>query len=151
MSTIPARHIVGALLLGAVIAGGALEIALARSGAHDPTDGRWLCMPSRDTGWPAHVAAVDRALADADVTRAVLAWHDAYGAALASGRWEALVEVGDTFVRIGAGTSASGSRANVASRAPSRRSETTPSPRSVRGSRPGSTSGEACGRGRLAG
>jgi hypothetical protein len=98
------RHVAGALLLGAVVAGGALELALARSGTPAPTD----------TGWPAHLGVIDRALAADDVTVAVLAWHDAYGAALATGRWEPLVEVGDAFVRIGdAVSSISGSRANA--------------------------------------
>jgi hypothetical protein len=103
-----------ALLLGAVSVGGALEIALARSGGQDVGGGRWLRWPPRDTGWQAHVAVVDRALAVADVSGAVRAWHDAYGAALASGQWEALVEVGDAFVRIGdAAASAAGSRSNA--------------------------------------
>jgi hypothetical protein len=62
----------------------------------------------------AHLGVIDRALAADDVTVAVLAWHDAYGAALATGRWEPLVEVGDAFVRIGdAVSSISGSRANA--------------------------------------
>ncbi len=37
-----------------------------------------------DPLWKAHVVAVDRALAQHDVSAAVGAWHDAYGAALAS-------------------------------------------------------------------
>jgi hypothetical protein len=108
------RHLAGALLVAAIIVGGALELALARSGGPVATDGRWLPRPARDTAWEAHVIAVDRALAADDVTAAVLAWHDAYGAALATGRWEPLVEVGDAFVRIGeAASSSSGSRANA--------------------------------------
>jgi hypothetical protein len=114
MTMMRRRHVAGALLLGALVVGGALEIALARSGAPDSTDGRWLRPPKRDTAWEAHLAAIDRALADDHVSAAVLAWHDAYGAALATGRWEPLVEVGDAFVRIGAAASSiSGSRANA--------------------------------------
>jgi len=67
-----------------------------------------------DTLWQAHVVTVDRALAQHDVSAAVAAWHDAYGAALASRGWEGMIAVGDAFLRIGteAGT-VSGSRANA--------------------------------------
>lgn len=114
MIVLKRRHLAGALLVGAVVAGGALELALARAGTPVSTNGTWLRPPRRDTGWPAHLGVIDRALAADDVTVAVLAWHDAYGAALATGRWEPLVEVGDAFVRIGdAASSISGSRANA--------------------------------------
>lgn len=114
MTTLRGRHVAGALLVGALVAGGALEIALARSLPPASSEGRWLRVSTRDTAWDAHVGVVDRALADGDVPGAVAAWHDAYGAALASRRWEALVEVGDAFVRIGnAAASISGSRANA--------------------------------------
>jgi hypothetical protein len=55
-----------------------------------------------DALWKAHVVAVDRALAQHDVSAAVGAWHDAYGAALASRGWEGMIAVGDAFLRIGA-------------------------------------------------
>ena len=57
---------------------------------------------------------LDQALARHDVGAAVGAWHDAYGAALASRGWESMLAVGDAFLRIGAeaGT-ASGSRSNA--------------------------------------
>jgi hypothetical protein len=114
MSTMRRRYVALVLVLIALVLVGALEMALARSGAHESTERRWFRMPSRDTGWEAHVALIDHALTDRDVTRAVMAWHDAYGAALASGRWEALVEVGDAFVRIGdAASLTSASRANA--------------------------------------
>lgn len=51
--------------------------------------------------WRIHVTAVDQALERRDVTAAVRAWHDAYGAALGSRQWQAMVEVGDAFRRIG--------------------------------------------------
>jgi hypothetical protein len=67
-----------------------------------------------DTLWRAHVGTIDQALARHDVSAAVGAWHDAYGAALASRGWEGMLAVGDAFLRIGteAGT-VSGSRSNA--------------------------------------
>jgi len=67
-----------------------------------------------DALWNAHVVAIDRALAQHDVSAAVGAWHDAYGAALASRGWEGMIAVGDAFLRIGAeaGTP-NGSRPNA--------------------------------------
>jgi hypothetical protein len=70
--------------------------------------------PQFDTLWKAHLVTIDQALARHDVSAAVGAWHDAYGAALASRGWEGMIAVGDAFLRIGteAGT-ASGSRSNA--------------------------------------
>ena len=51
--------------------------------------------------WRAHVALVDQALAQQDVSAALRAWQDAYGMGLASRRWDAMLDVGDAFVRIG--------------------------------------------------
>lgn len=67
-----------------------------------------------DTLWRVHVGTVDQALARHDVSAAVGAWHDAYGAALASRGWEGMLAVGDAFLRIGAeaGT-VSGSRSSA--------------------------------------
>jgi hypothetical protein len=67
-----------------------------------------------DPLWRAHIETIDQALARHDVSAAVGAWHDAYGAALASGGWEGMLAVGDAFLRIGteAGT-VSGSRSNA--------------------------------------
>lgn len=67
-----------------------------------------------DRLWTAHVATVDRALARHDVSGAVVAWQDAYGAALASRGWEGMIAVGDAFLRIGAEAgSLRGSRPNA--------------------------------------
>jgi hypothetical protein len=49
-----------------------------------------------------YVRAVDEALARDDLSAAVRAWHDAYGIALASRRWEAMIDVGDAFLRVSA-------------------------------------------------
>jgi hypothetical protein len=54
--------------------------------------------------WEDHGRVVDDALARGDVSAAVRAWHDLYGAALASRRWDAPLAAGDTFVRVGAAT-----------------------------------------------
>lgn len=51
--------------------------------------------------WKTHLQWVDEALAVNDTSRAVLLWRDAYGAALGSGDWEAMLAVGDASVRIG--------------------------------------------------
>jgi hypothetical protein len=45
---------------------------------------------------------MDRALASGDAPAALEAWGDALHAAMSAGRWEALVEVGDAYQRIGA-------------------------------------------------
>jgi len=67
-----------------------------------------------DTLWRAHVGTIDQALARHDVSAAVGAWHDAYGAALASRGWEGMLAVGDAFLRIGAeARSMSGARSNA--------------------------------------
>lgn len=67
-----------------------------------------------DALWKAHVETIDQALARHDVSAAVGAWHDAYGAALASRGWEGMLAVGDAFLRIGTETgTVSGSRSNA--------------------------------------
>ena len=54
-----------------------------------------------DAPWTAHIRRMDDALANGDVSLAIRAWQQAYGAALVSSRWEGLVEVGDSLLRIG--------------------------------------------------
>lgn len=51
--------------------------------------------------WTIAVQAVDAALGTGNVSAATQAWADAYRAAMRAGRWEALVEVGDAYRRIG--------------------------------------------------
>jgi len=57
--------------------------------------------PDERGTWHSHLAIVDTELAHGHVDAAVRAWHDAYGAALESRSWEAMIAVGDGFVRIG--------------------------------------------------
>jgi hypothetical protein len=63
--------------------------------------------PADETQWVTHVAAVDAALQANDLPAARKAWQAAYGAALASRRWEAYTEVAGAHLRIAelAGTS----------------------------------------------
>ena len=56
--------------------------------------------------WAAHLATVDAALAAGDVPAARSAWHEAYGAALRSRRWEGFADAGDAYLRIGHASSA---------------------------------------------
>ena len=57
---------------------------------------------ARDNGlWRAYLDLVEKELARGHVDVAVRVWHDAYGAALASGSWESMIAVGDAFVAIG--------------------------------------------------
>lgn len=64
--------------------------------------------------WTTHLQQVTGALAKQDPGAAKRAWHEAYTAALASRRWEGMVEVGDALRRIG---DASGSGKAVEGRA----------------------------------
>ncbi|MBI4011292.1 MAG: hypothetical protein HY359_03205 [Candidatus Rokubacteria bacterium] len=57
--------------------------------------------------WDADLAGLDTSLARQDVSAAAQRWQAGYTAALASGRWEGLVAMGDAARRIGA---ASGTR-----------------------------------------
>lgn len=50
--------------------------------------------------WASPLRAVGEALARGDMKRAALALEDADAFALASGRWEAMIEVGDAFLRV---------------------------------------------------
>ena len=54
---------------------------------------------------PARLAAIDAALARKEMSRAVFEWRDAYGVALRSRSWEAMVDVGDAAVKIDAAAS----------------------------------------------
>lgn len=54
-----------------------------------------------DSPWRTHLQSMNRALAEENVSGAVMAWHDAYGAAFGSREWDAMVAVGDASLRIG--------------------------------------------------
>jgi hypothetical protein len=52
--------------------------------------------------WAQQISLVDTALAENVWSRAFYAWHEAHNEAFRSGRWEALVAVGDAALRIDA-------------------------------------------------
>jgi hypothetical protein len=58
--------------------------------------------------WARRTALVDEALEKGDLSRATYAWREAYGAALASGRSEGLIAVGDRAIRIAERSAGSG-------------------------------------------
>ncbi|HET7340043.1 MAG TPA: hypothetical protein VFL90_01170, partial [Methylomirabilota bacterium] len=60
--------------------------------------------------WARPLALAEQAVAAGDVTRALAAWHDAYGAALGARRWEGFADTGDAYLRItrAAGAATSG-------------------------------------------
>ncbi len=82
--------IVGLLLLGIAL--------LARSSVNAPTEASAVHNPL--DAWATHLKVVDEALERHDKTTAIRAWHEAYVAAVASRRWEGLVDVGDATLRI---------------------------------------------------
>lgn len=55
-----------------------------------------------DTPWAGPIQKVNDALAQEKVSAAEQAWLDAFAAALKSGRWEAMVDAGDAYLRLGA-------------------------------------------------
>ena len=55
-----------------------------------------------DTPAYVHYQRAEEALAAGDVVRAMRHWRDGHAAAMASRRWEGLVEAGDLYRRIGA-------------------------------------------------
>jgi hypothetical protein len=62
-----------------------------------------------ESAWRDHLQAADAALAESNVSRAARVWQEARSAALRSGAWHALVEVGDASLRIGELAAARGS------------------------------------------
>jgi hypothetical protein len=54
--------------------------------------------------WATHLEEVELALATGDRVRAVRAWTNAWTAALASRRWQPLIDVGDAALRVGDAT-----------------------------------------------
>jgi hypothetical protein len=88
---------VGALALAGIalasLGGAATQVLIGASRPAPAVEDRPL---------PAHLAALDAAIARGDVSRAVFEWRLAYGAALGSRRWEAMLAVGDAATRIDA-------------------------------------------------
>lgn len=55
---------------------------------------------ARSGAWTTPLRRMDEALAAGDIRLVERAWHDAYGQALGSRRWEGMVEAGDAALRI---------------------------------------------------
>ena len=91
---------------GLGVAGAAVAAVLGISGLSGSgsmpvrLDQSAFVQPRPESAWTQRVALVDEALARADLSHATHEWREAYGAALRSRRWDALVEVGDRAVRI---------------------------------------------------
>jgi len=93
------RRSIGAAILGLVV------IGLASIWAAAPRSLDAKMGPQRlRTPWKAYLDEQERALAAGDHARAMRAWGDAKTAALASRRWEPLLDVGDAALRVGDGT-----------------------------------------------
>jgi len=85
-----------AAVLGAIaIVTGEVPGVVASRSARGGVDGE---------AWRAHLASVDRAIDEDDVSQAMRAWAEAYGASLGSRRWEAMLAVGLASIRIGRAT-----------------------------------------------
>ena len=94
---------VGAVVggLGLVLAGALMSHAGSAPRALESPAVRGVAAP-----WTVHLATVDATLAVGDVPGALSAWHEAYGAALGSRRWEGFADAGDAYLRIGRASSA---------------------------------------------
>jgi hypothetical protein len=85
--------------LGAAVGGFALVLTTALMSVAVTSSSPPL-MPQGGARWVPHLEAVDAALQAHDLRAAHRAWLAAHGAALASRRWEALVETADAHLRI---------------------------------------------------
>lgn len=83
------------IVLAVATLAAALEVTAARRG--DPR-------PKPETPWLAPLETMNQAIERADFTAAEMARHEAYRAAIASRRWEAVLAVGDATLRMGEAT-----------------------------------------------
>jgi hypothetical protein len=88
--------------LGAAVGGFAIVLttALMSVAVTPPRSSSPPLMPQGGARWTPHLEAVDAALDANDLRAAHKAWQAAHGAALASRRWEGLVETADAHLRI---------------------------------------------------
>jgi len=68
-----------------------MRLELATNGRH----------PAFDAQWRQALQDIDDAWQTANPGRAAAAWRDAYRAAVRSGRWDAMIDVGDAALRVG--------------------------------------------------
>lgn len=90
---IPFRLIAARVLVGTLGAVLLLGTAMMSFAPRRPDD-------ARSGAWTAPLRRMDEALAAGDIRLAERAWHDAYGQALGSRRWEGMVEAGDAALTI---------------------------------------------------
>jgi hypothetical protein len=88
--TVVSAAVVATLGVIVIVTGGLPGVAASRS-----------TRPGPGEEWRSHVAVVDRAIDEDDVPQALRAWGDAYGAAVGSRRWQAMLTVGQASLRIG--------------------------------------------------
>jgi hypothetical protein len=88
--------------VGAVVGGLGLVVSSTLMGgaAHSAPRASEPAVVRDDRPWARHLAIADEAAAAGDVTHALAAWHDAYGAALGSRRWEGFADAGDAYLRL---------------------------------------------------
>lgn len=84
--------------LAILVSGAALGAAVRVHGSPGPSQTSEVSEPA----WVKPLLAVDEAVASKNLSRAIYGWHEAYGAALGSRRWEGLAAVGDAALRIDA-------------------------------------------------
>jgi hypothetical protein len=89
-----------ALVTAAVVCLGLLSGVLGTSAVAPPRSVQSTASAVVATPWTLHIAAVDRALTAGDLTAAAAASTQAYRAALASRRWEGLLEAADAHLRV---------------------------------------------------
>jgi hypothetical protein len=85
--------------MGAVVLGVIGIVGLSASGRSALARGVFV-QPDPVPAWVGWTALVDEALGRSDMSRATYLWREAYGAAVKSGRPEALIAVGDRAIRI---------------------------------------------------
>jgi hypothetical protein len=82
--------------------GGLVAVAMLSAVALGPGAVAWgTGNVGSELTWKDYLGVVDQALARGDVGDAARSWQDAYGVAVASRRWDALLAAGEAFVRIG--------------------------------------------------
>jgi hypothetical protein len=87
------------ILIAAPIA--LLLIALPLFGALQHASGPLIPREHDTPPWRVELARVDEALRERNVSAAARAWHEAHRAAIGSRRWDAMVDVGQAYLRIG--------------------------------------------------
>jgi len=93
------RHGTISTRLGWVVTAASMLVLL--SGAAGEAQADHALAADWRTAWRPHLERVDTALGRGDVRGALLAWREAYAAALASRHWEGLIDAADAYLRVG--------------------------------------------------